>query len=224
MQARSNIRTLVVCLVTIGVLHTPAVEGKAGPERTRLHLIIRAYNSAHVDSRWIQTAATVVRDTFDNAGIPVSWHDCSQKPAATTVCDQPPGRNEIVVRILTSAGASPSRARLGSSLFQDGIATNLVTIWADQVDTMARSAAVDAGILVGRAIAHEIGHVLLGTTRHTLRGLMRAEWTDHELIINAPLDWMFDAAQSRLLRRGMDDREKLQAGNIGEQTLSKPAT
>jgi hypothetical protein len=53
---------------------------------------------------------------------------------------------------------------------------------------------------------------------------MRAEWTDHDLIVNAPLDWMFDAAEQRLIRRGLEDREKLQADNVEEQALNPPAT
>ena len=206
-------RALAVCLVTLGVISTSAAEGKAGPEGTPRQLVVRAYNPAHVDSAGIHTAGTVVRDTFRHAGILVSWLDCSREPLrATTECDQPPGRMEIVARILTSSGSSPFPAILGSSLFQNGIPTTQVTIWADRVDNLARSAGADAGTLLGRAIAHEIGHVLLSTTRHTSRGLMRAEWTDHELIRNEPLDWTF-GSEARLLRRGLADREKLQADN-----------
>jgi hypothetical protein len=38
------------------------------------------------------------------------------------------------------------------------------------------------GRALGRALAHEIGHYLLGTARHTSRGLMRARFTPHELL------------------------------------------
>ncbi len=34
---------------------------------------------------------------------------------------------------------------------------------------------------LGRALAHEIGHYLLGTSRHTARGLMRARFLPREL-------------------------------------------
>jgi hypothetical protein len=34
---------------------------------------------------------------------------------------------------------------------------------------------------LGRALAHEIGHYLLGTSRHTARGLMRAQFVPREL-------------------------------------------
>jgi hypothetical protein len=50
------------------------------------------------------------------------------------------------------------------------------------VDEAARAAHVDAhtprdyrlGLVLGRAVAHEIGHYLLGTGTHAERGLMRA--------------------------------------------------
>ena len=35
---------------------------------------------------------------------------------------------------------------------------------------------------LGRALAHEIGHYLLGTSRHTARGLMRAHFLPSELL------------------------------------------
>jgi hypothetical protein len=35
---------------------------------------------------------------------------------------------------------------------------------------------------LGRALAHEIGHYLLGTARHTSHGLMRARFTPQELV------------------------------------------
>jgi hypothetical protein len=38
---------------------------------------------------------------------------------------------------------------------------------------------------LGRALAHEIGHYLLGTSRHTARGLMRAHFLPRELLESA---------------------------------------
>ena len=38
---------------------------------------------------------------------------------------------------------------------------------------------------LGRALAHEIGHYLLGTSRHTARGLMRAHFLPWELLESA---------------------------------------
>jgi hypothetical protein len=41
------------------------------------------------------------------------------------------------------------------------------------------------GRALGRVLAHEIGHYLLGTAQHTMRGLMRAQFTPQDLLEDA---------------------------------------
>ena len=50
----------------------------------------------------------------------------------------------------------------------------LATIFVDSVELIASLSEIDATLLLGRAIAHELGHLLLGTNAHSVRGLMRA--------------------------------------------------
>jgi hypothetical protein len=59
-------------------------------------------------------------------------------------------------------------------------------------------AATFLGRALGRVLAHEIGHYLLGTREHTRNGLMRAQF--------APQDLLKNAAAGRLY--GLDSREQ----------------
>jgi hypothetical protein len=79
-------------------------------------------------------------------------------------------------------------------------AGRLATVYVDQVDAMARRANTDRVAILSRAIAHEIGHLLLGTTEHTRSGLMRGIWTAEELRRNHVEDWQFSPLQRTLLR------------------------
>lgn len=48
------------------------------------------------------------------------------------------------------------------------VGTNvLATVFADAVAKVAARDYVEPGTLLGRALAHEVGHLLLGTTDHT---------------------------------------------------------
>jgi hypothetical protein len=58
---------------------------------------------------------------------------------------------------------------------------------------------MEHGRLLGYAIAHEIGHLLLGTTDHTRVGLMRGRWT-HESGADKPAQWVFSSAQAISMR------------------------
>jgi hypothetical protein len=77
----------------------------------------------------------------------------------------------------------------------------MATLFFEQVITVAERAAVDPSELLGRALAHEVGHLLLGVTGHSPSGLMRAVWTDAELARNRPADWLFAPSDVRRLRR-----------------------
>ena len=46
-------------------------------------------------------------------------------------------------------------------------------------------------MLLGRAIAHELGHLLMATSAHSAHGLMRPLWTQSEIRRRARTDWTF---------------------------------
>ena len=64
-----------------------------------------------------------------------------------------------------------ARRHVTAALTPDGPFTSLPNIFYDLF--LARA--------LGRALAHEIGHYLLGTSRHAARGLMRAHFSPLEL-------------------------------------------
>ena len=116
-------------------------------------------------------------------------------------CDDEVTPAELLVRI-TSAPSSIDPLSMGFSYIDvvDQRGT-LATVFADRVHALATSAAADEGELLGRAIAHEVAHLLLGTKDHAKSGLMRGRWTSIELARNHPSDWQFSADDNVRLRR-----------------------
>jgi hypothetical protein len=55
------------------------------------------------------------------------------------------------------------------------------------------------GKLVGRSLAHEIGHVLLNSTRHTSSGLMRARYRANDVLRDPPSAYTLDDEQRHRL-------------------------
>jgi hypothetical protein len=84
----------------------------------------------------------------------------------------------------------------------------LATIFLDRVEALSAKAGADSGQLLGRAMAHEIGHLLLGTTHHADRGLMRGVWSTIDLQKDQPLDWMLSAEEGTLMRRALALRQR----------------
>jgi hypothetical protein len=132
------------------------------------------------------------------AGVAVIWPRCP--------CLSPVRPGELVVRITASVPAS-TPGSLGFSFVDTGRkAGTLATIFADRVHALAALAGVDDGELLGRVIAHELSHLLLGTRDHGPRGLMRGEWRASELAEHRPTDWMLSRSEGGAIRRAIKRR------------------
>jgi len=161
----------------------------------KLPLLVRTYDSAGVSSRVLQGAEQSAAISLAAAGIDPVWRPCH-----VNGCVNPPKPHEIEVR-LVNATALSERGSLGfAAVDVEDRAGTLATIYVDRVNALAAQAGTDAGELLGRAIAHEIGHLVLGTVDHAPRGLMRAVWTAGELRSNRPLDWRFNGSEATEMR------------------------
>jgi hypothetical protein len=123
-----------------------------------------------------------------------------------STCTGPVKPHEVVLRFVRSSPGS-AKDSLGSSLIDASQhAGSLGTIYADRVRALATQAGVDEGELLGRAIAHEIGHMLIGTSEHSRFGLMRAVWVTSELRRGQPSDWIFSGREGAELRQRLEAR------------------
>jgi hypothetical protein len=159
-------------------------------------LVIRTYDTFGVPAREMTNARSVAALILHDVGLQAVWRDCS------TGCGDALGPGELLVRIVAAPEGVVAES-LGCAVIdlQQGAGT-LATVYADRVSVLASRAGVNAGTLLGRAVAHEIGHLLLGTARHSAGGLMRALWTDRELQRAAAADWTFSAEDIERIGRG----------------------
>jgi hypothetical protein len=81
----------------------------------------------------------------------------------------PPGRGELIVRLVRSAsqGGFEGDESLGTAVVDPATGTGvLATVFVDRVERLAGRSDGDFALLLGRAMAHEIGHLLIGRTAH----------------------------------------------------------
>jgi hypothetical protein len=81
------------------------------------------------------------------------------------------------------------------------IGGTLATVFTDRIAWLAALSRAKYTDLLGRAVAHEIGHLLIGTNEHSASGLMRAIWTAAELTRNDRDDWLFTTDDRARLHR-----------------------
>jgi len=168
-------------------------------------LTVRVYDNADVPKSAVRTALEVAAHTLRPADLDVTWLPCSASSGGR--CTLPLGRGELLVRLVRSPQETGREDEsLGTALIDPASGTGvLATVYVDRVERLARGSNGDLGTLLGRAMAHEIGHLLMGRTAHAGAGLMRPRWTRAEVARNARPDWSLAAADLRVIRdrRGM---------------------
>ena len=162
-------------------------------------ITIRIYDSAGVTPSDRTAALKTAGAILSRADLDATWIVCTpaRDGRPQPGCDTSPASHELVVRLTHSSPSSEENSRaFGYSLIDATTATGtLSTVFVDRVDWLASTGKAARADVLGRAIAHEIGHQLLGSNEHSARGLMRETWTADELTRNRAEDWQFSSAQ-----------------------------
>jgi hypothetical protein len=186
-----------------------AADARAIDAATRLEAMvaIRTYNYAAVSAEYLADAKTEAAHIFRRAGIGIEWIDCQVRRGGTgAACTEPllAGR-DLMLRLVDRAAADGDRVvTLGESML-DGEQRGgvLMTIDLFPVRAVAARASAAAPTVLGRAIAHEIGHLLLGSGEHSRVGLMRAFWSADELRGVKPAHWAFSRREAAQMRQAV---------------------
>jgi hypothetical protein len=194
--------TAAVLMFTSGSAQAEADGPPAAPT-----MIVRTYLQNGVSGDDLRTARAYAESAFHLAGVTLVWVDCNgaiyPSVGATAACSGPMMPNEIILRLRAAYDTDGPALALGASLVntQSGGSPPLFsTVFCDRVRSIARAAGVDQRRVLGYAIAHELGHLLLDTPRHPDSGLMRAFWSRVELRRNGGADWQFHPAEAAAIR------------------------
>jgi hypothetical protein len=156
------------------------------------------------------------------AGLSAVWVPCSAAISGARRCTKPLSGAELAVRMVT-APPRPLRARalpLGYSLVDARTQSGaLATIYLDRVRWLAAAATTNSAALLGRAIAHEIGHLLLGTPQHGRVGVMREIWSRETMRSSRSDEWRFSVSEARQMLAAVLAREagRREADEQGER-------
>ena len=175
-------------------------------------IIIRSYNNFGVPAPDLEAAREHAQAILQEAGVNIVWADCwvgdRQPSSAPARCHEPVG-GDIVLRLQKTGEADRSKfVSMGFSLVGiAGAAPFLATVYVDRVASVSRGAGIDARRVLGLAIAHEIGHVLLNNNTHAPSGLMRADWSRNELRRKDAAAWHFLDTEAVHLRAAALERQ-----------------
>jgi hypothetical protein len=169
---------------------------RAGGEQA--DLVVRVYDQRRGVRGGSAKALTVAAEILAAATIKVHWRVCID-PGPDPGCNALPASGERSVRLMEAddrqniAGAALGRVA-DPGIWRDA------HVFVNRVVRQSGRAGCDLQLLLGRAIAHELGHLLLERESHSPDGLMRASWSDDSLRISQEKDWQFNARQAAAMR------------------------
>jgi hypothetical protein len=146
------------------------------------------YDYAGIDGETLSQAKERASRILGRARIDVLWVDCplsAAEQAAYPGCKAELHPVRLVVRI--RAGMPPDQRARARSAFgfahvpHSGGAGFLADVYMPGADLLASGDIRERGSMLGHLIAHELGHLLLGTTRHAAKGIMRSPFTSREV-------------------------------------------
>jgi hypothetical protein len=172
-----------------------------------LLITVRLYDASGLPAADLRSAILTAETALRSASVRAAWVVCPTPASApadnSSGCTGLPRPSDLLVRIVKAPAMAASHDTLGfATLDTTAGRGTLATVFADRIATLAERADMDRGALVGYAIAHELGHLLLGTAAHARGGLMRAVWTVPEMRRRLSVEWRFSAKEAQLLSDG----------------------
>ncbi len=203
-----------------------SVVGVADPTLARNHvdmmlagnLTVLLYDYAAVGTRTIAEAEKEAARVFERAGITLLWHNCGNG-AGQAVSDAACGaagdsaaiRMRLVKTVQNLSGMTDD-ATLGYAVGQ------MATVSWDMVRQISDGGNLEAEYVLGDAMAHELGHVLMPGRPHAVAGIMRAGWDDQDLSLMRKHGLNFLPAEIALIRASA---ERIGGANAAISTTSE---
>jgi hypothetical protein len=202
----------LICFHSLAAEKTPNAPSSSPGLATELRVTVNVYNGINLSAGELSRAEREAERIFGYAGIQLTWTDGLlgsdvNNDTPSEIWNQPPLQLRIWPR--AAAGKRPSGTdTLGFCLsLENGDAVVL----ADAIQKHAVFGALSFADLLGLAMAHELGHLLLRSAAHSVTGMMRARWTEKGLRDDKRGYFRFTANEAESMRQEVSRRMNLKS-------------
>ena len=169
-------------------------------------ITVRVYNFTQALPAVLAEAEREAGQILAKAGLSVIWSECW--PVLPTNVSQKTCKEETLE---TTAIPTPVGNRLQDTVFGFAIYPALASVYYESAVRFAKNdeGRFEIPPILGCVMAHEIGHLLLGSKSHSFSGVMRSRW-DREQLREAMMGaLLFTPKQVRLMQAEMHRRMTL---------------
>jgi hypothetical protein len=184
------------------VLHPVEPIELANGQGSLIQFRVSVFNSSPISSSTIKRAEGEAGRVLRDAGVKPIWLNCPQEisqEASVGRCSELSFPSHLRLQILrVSQGLKVSTVGI-SFTAEDGQGT-YANIFYEPIKQLEKEMLISPYIILGHAMAHELGHLLLGANSHSPSGLMRAQWTPEDLMRASHEDLRFSKEQCLRIR------------------------
>lgn len=184
-------RWLIGAALTIELGLSAPVAASGGMPSVSLYVA----NQAGLSSDVVRDARLEVMRIYGQIGVEVIW---AEHPGG--------GPNDPLVIIIRATWVGPA-GTLGFALRGTNSPGRVAYVFYDRVQPLAAKYRMSDGSLLGVAMAHEIGHLLLPYGSHSPSGLMQGKWDDRQLLLARAGLLRFTAQQAWRIRAHLMDTQ-----------------
>ena len=156
------------------------------------------------------------------AGLRAVWLECPVvpfTPGPRGHCEKAPEATDLRLRVL----GAPLTNKFQDTVFGFSVHPVLASVYYEYAARRAKSddADFEAPIILGCAIAHELGHLLLGTNSHSDSGIMQPRWGPNQFRQLMIGNLVFTTEESKLMQEQARTRMGLHMGNSDPGFISR---
>jgi hypothetical protein len=198
-------RKFGICAALTFLLFSSSCFAQDAPATKSLkpELTISVHDYANVPAELLAAAEAEAHGIFHRAGVETVWLNCSAKlektqPAICYVVDS----THLVVQVLSHAKSANFHYRIEvlgiANLDENGVGY-YAYIFYDRVQRISEERKLGQALLAD-VLAHEVGHLLLGSPSHSMTGIMTGRWAGEGLRSVSEGSLLFSSLESRTMR------------------------
>lgn len=211
-------------IIFAGCVGWRVVAADAEPPEFRITVLVA--NRAGIPADTIAKMQSEAGWVLSKAGVPTEWVDCpssTESAEAKSPCAGQLGGTRFLVRLthdhIPHHGSASDMALGFSHVTSDG--GTYATLLMDLIEELAdHQELVSRGQILGHAVAHEIGHLIMGLNSHSSHGLMRSGWKAKELHDMAERHLLFSKQEGERMRIRIRSTDELETCAYGPPALS----
>jgi hypothetical protein len=184
-------------------------------------ITVQIYNYSQASPAILTRAEHEAGQILSAAGLQSVWLECPVKPLTAESpgpCQEAQAGTDLRLRILSA----PIQNKFQDTVFGFAVHPVLASVYYDYAQRRAKldDAEFELPVILGGVMAHELGHLLLGSNGHSTAGIMQPRWESgqvRQLLMGA---LQFTPEQSKRMGTDVRARTEQQRNNLSSTSAA----